>query len=1011
VIHSFQKEDDIISNPSEEEKSGVEQVAAYHPGLSLDLGTTPPRPLPPLPHSRVASGQLSAHDPAHAHSRNTSNPPDIFQQQPSMNGRRNSLNPFAKPFVFGARHDSGTLISDPLRTMQGSSFPPTHSRVASLGKPLNATAQEFKPGGFTFRPPPGMPRLAFPAPESARPLPLPPVVSTPVRAQHGREKRQRRGSSASFEGEDGMHSFKFPAPPGSGRRSEPPSPGISGSRRSISPNRSAPPFTFSNDHGMSFEPTESSPLPYSLLANAGTPDETLQNESTAKAEDNESILRTGDPTLPSAVKIKRAPVPLDFKHSTSSNTIPAGVFKALVNAGDDKTRRTVRSRLGSREIYEHGRLPSLDDLNVPPISRKKSRNQLTVDPGQHEPPKEVDDVFGSHVKRRSSLPSGLHSATQSSHSGISIPAVDLTGKFQMQRYEQRLESILDEKVQAMCKEILQIIQPKQTLNISTEAMLNDVISLFRTQMQQSTARDLDDSQIDGRGELDFKLLKGVVQQGQAELLVVLRRELDEIVDRLGRLDVPAGLSHDMNSFVEQLYTRTANDLSDAITRLSDRIESIDLREQTWDGDTLVDKLLSKLGPILASLRSDPVDYEYLTAQLTQAVKPHISQLIDLASDKRETAGLIVDKILPLLPRSTTPAFDMDAVTGHLTTEIRRLITPIDPFEIKEQVADLVIERLDSRLALRDRTFNVDTISGKVNEGVTRLLEPVQLTNTLKCLVEGQGELSKHRDGLTTACKDILNTLSDLPQKLVDATEALNAAETEARSRTTIPIPSPEADKAVHHIGSVVEDLAGNQQILLLRHDELVTAHRDIYSRLEALSESFATVTNALQGSAAAITLSYDTLKQEADELRKLNAEYQAQLGKARTAHGQVRVEKDVLGERLAEVESERDYLRTQIQEIQADAASKASEAAPLHAKVFDLEDALTRGLERLKAADVAAQVNQERIDDLEKSNRELTTEKQSLKAKVCAHLFRMFAASPHYLIGRTPRTSTHPRQT
>jgi hypothetical protein len=45
-------------------------------------------------------------------------------------------------------------------------------------------------------------------------------------------------------------------------------------------------------------------------------------------------------------------------------------------------------------------------------------------------------------------------------------------------------------------------------------------------------------------------------------------------------------------------------------------------------------LLENLTPILTSLRSEPVDYEFLTDQLTQAVILHISQLIDLASDKR-----------------------------------------------------------------------------------------------------------------------------------------------------------------------------------------------------------------------------------------------------------------------------------------------------------------------------------------------------------------------------------------
>ena len=35
----------------------------------------------------------------------------------------------------------------------------------------------------------------------------------------------------------------------------------------------------------------------------------------------------------------------------------------------------------------------------------------------------------------------------------------------------------------------------------------------------------------------------------------------------------------------------------------------------------------------------------------QAINPHITQLIDLATDKRETAALIVDRLIPILPTS------------------------------------------------------------------------------------------------------------------------------------------------------------------------------------------------------------------------------------------------------------------------------------------------------------------------------------------------------------------------
>ncbi|KAJ2960176.1 hypothetical protein NUW54_g14441 [Trametes sanguinea] len=73
--------------------------------------------------------------------------------------------------------------------------------------------------------------------------------------------------------------------------------------------------------------------------------------------------------FPPTSKPKRAPIPLDFKHPVSTNTVPAGLFKALVNNdGEERTRRTVRSRLSSRDIYEHS--PSSPSMicTSPPIS-------------------------------------------------------------------------------------------------------------------------------------------------------------------------------------------------------------------------------------------------------------------------------------------------------------------------------------------------------------------------------------------------------------------------------------------------------------------------------------------------------------------------------------------------------------------------------------------------------------------------------------------------------------------
>jgi hypothetical protein len=1004
------RDDDIISNPSEEEHMPMErredylgvESGEYYSRPPSNMSARSPRPLPPLPHSRVPSGQLSAYDPAQAHSRTPSNHfvhPGSHQPQPSLGQRRDSLNPFAKPFVFGAPRESSVSWT-PDAFSNGVQTPPKapllgHSRLPSFGKPLNAAAQEFMPVGFNFRPPPGVPQMTFPVPELARPLPEPPVGPSPARKQ-GREKRQRRGSSASFEEGDSMTSFRFPPNPESPqsiRRAA--SPGKHGSPSHSSLNPSAEPFTFAGASAtLPFVPKETVPLPHSLTPQAESSGDTLHDDSTAKAEN-------GDPQLEdftmSSSKPKRAPIPLDFKHPVSQNTVPAGLFKALISTGDERTRRTVRSRLGSREVFEHAHRPSLDDLNVPPISHKISRSRLVTDPGDMGT-SPTDDVFFStrHSRRRSSLPDALHSAANSSISGVSIPAMDFSGRTDIQQYEM-FAGLLDEKFSIIRRDLTNMTTNGRSMNTSTEDMIAEVLSLFRTQLQESAARGLEDSRMDAGGELDFELIKDVINQGQAESRALLQRELNGIVQRLAQ--VPGETSQDMEPLIEQLSNGTVSAVVEAISELSEQLETIGHVEPARERHALVDELMSALAPALASLRAEAVDYDLLTNRLTQAVKPHISQLIDLASDKRETAGLIVDRILPLLSpiQSPAPTFDTDAITLQLTTEVRRAIAPIDAFEIKEQVADLVVERLDSRLAVRDKTFNVETVTGKVTEAVAGLLEPIQnVTTTLSTLVEGQQALYTRHGDLSSSQKNVMNLMSELPSKLTTAIEALNAAEAERRSRPDGPAPQDtQPHETVLNINATVEQLASGQKILTLNSDELLSLHKDVLDRLNALPETLAVTTNTMSDTHPDSALSLEASKRELEELRKLNTDYQIQLAKARGSHGQVRVEKDALSDKLSIAEGDRDQLRVQVKELQASAAKKATDAASVNARNSELEDALAQALARLQASDVATQANQERITELAKTNRELVSEKQTLKSKViqaspCSIFFSFF---------------------
>jgi len=54
---------------------------------------------------------------------------------------------------------------------------------------------------------------------------------------------------------------------------------------------------------------------------------------------------------------------------------------------------------------------------------------------------------------------------------------------------------------------------------------------------------------------------------------------------------------------------------------------------------------------IATTRAEPIDHDPLMVQLSQAA---ISQLMDLAWDEREMVGLIVNKLIPALPKIFPP---------------------------------------------------------------------------------------------------------------------------------------------------------------------------------------------------------------------------------------------------------------------------------------------------------------------------------------------------------------------
>ena len=979
-------DDDLISDPSEENMVLARRAEflgfsteQYYESSNSNMDDSPHLiPLPP--HSRVASEQF--HDPYMAHSRATSEnyPTQAYHRSQSSNGRRDSLNPLAKPFVFGAARASGSF--QPFEAQ--SSTPPlsssvsmSHSRLPSIGRPLNVAAPEFKPGEFNFRLPSGAPQMpiaAFPRPQLVE-VSEESAHSSPFKVQ-GREKRQRRGSSASMEEGDSMSSFRFPMKPESPhsiRRAG----SFSGIPRSQQDDDSAPPFTFANFSAVA----SNIPLVPNEVGNISMPEpelanlEDLTNDSSTAKVDTSGVTTTAVIVIPPATKTKRAPIPLDFKHPGSGNTVPAGLFKALVNSGDDRTKRSVRSRLNSHETFEHMQRPSMDDDNVPLISLKNSTGRLVTDPGvQKSSKKDDNDVFGGsiqHTRRRSSLPGALYDSLDET----SIGPQDLT-RMELYRIETIIAELLDEKLAPLRKDLEKRAQNgEQGLSASTEAMMVDVISLFRTQLHESATRSLEDSQMDARDHLDFQMIKDVVEEGHKGLILAMQHEFHRIVKQL---PMDSHNPQEILSSVDQIGNRTVNAVVESISELAARQEAVNLSAPAREREIIVDKLVTALSPMMHSLRNEPIDYDHLTKELTQAVKPHISQLIDLASDKRETASLIVDRILPLLPPMGNPSIDTDALTLQLITEVRRAIAPIDAFEIKEHVADLVVERLDSRLAVRDKAFNVDIVTAGVTESVSHLLEALNtVPSTLNEVISLQRTVNDQQSSFATSQGGLVASISDIPGQI----ESLKNFQDDILRKLDQPVSGFEPDLIIF-IKDLVEAMAANQKNLVGQNEDISSQTKHISENLDALPATFTAIADKIQNVFTELITSRDDSKRELEELRKLNTDYQIQLTKARSSHGQVRVEKDVLGEKLTTVEEDRERLRVQVKELQAVASSKTADMSVLESKNTDLEEALTKALARLQSSDVAAEAHRESIAELEKANVALVSEKHDLKTKV-----------------------------
>jgi len=287
------------------------------------------------------------------------------------------------------------------------------------------------------------------------------------------------------------------------------------------------------------------------------------------------------------------------------------------------------------------------------------------------------------------------------------------------------------------------------------------------------------------------------------------------------------------------------------------------------------------------------------------------------------------------------------------------------------------------MAVRDRAL--DGLSGKLAVGVDRIIEPLNdVTSRVVEVSKGQEALSIQTRDLARANNDAMALLSGLPEQLSGTIEPLRTMLADLISSASAFGKGQTSPEDLLRIGSTVEGLSTGQQALQVKATELLALHQNVLSRLTELPDNMAAVIKAAQ-TAQAELLARTVTKEDFEEVRKMmatNADLQVQLAKARAQYGAVRAEKDIVMERITSAEAERDQLRVKVDEIQAVMLLRATDAATSQARTAELEEASAQSLARMKASDVTIESQRERLLELEKLNRELTSEKHALVSKV-----------------------------
>lgn len=891
---------------------------------------------------------------------------------------------------------------------------------------------------FTFEPPPVAPKLAFPPPavinEPAQP------VNAHGRAIQGREKRQRTGSDVDAE-PTANESVVEAAPAGAdvitwGQLSEFTFPHEEGEEKA---KEEAPvptqvsdikPFVFPPPkraatvavRAASPEPIDLTPEPaaefkrksdYQGLARSPKPPPLT--DLPRRESDNERPISSGASSaraLPQPPQ--RAQTLLsDFKpHSVSSNTVPVSLFK---NLGHDRSRAT------SRDLSHSGR-PSLDDVHMPMIARYGAK-VVEAEPKPIAVEKPVDKP--TLVLPENPIPQLKTSPTPPSPSGSSDSEVSRLGVGSI-ALSPRMDSLIDEKMEALRQDVRTLVEAHLLkMNTTTSNRAEEALMRIARLMREQAA-ERQDSKFE---PLNSTLVRTIVEDSSKEVTSTIQRELSEFAHLL-HSNVKRTPGEDIIRLIEEQASRVITAVSGATHTLAARLEVVhSLVNQPAPAPAQAaharapshESLLRVLRPHLEQLRAVPFDVDVVTSRLAEAVKPTLADFIDLASDKGETAELIVAKLAPVLASLQSSRIETQEIANQLAEDISRLVPPVDSVALTEQVADLVVERLDSRLTVREKGMKPDAIAQKVVEVLQPQLSTASreetASNHTESIMRSLDALSKRVEqalhaathakataqhstvqsdelaaillelrklgGVTESQASLVANVSELRPAVLSEITTLHSTLTRGQeaisaSQATLVEVTQQTQNMVD---SGMTDVLHTQELHSGHLQDVLANSAQILKEVSILPHEFGSTQDAIRALHSELASKLRTLP-DIIELQNQRHDLQVQLSKARSSHGQVRSEKDLLAERIASLEAERERLRMEVQATQGLVAAKDAELAAAGVKTEQAEKALQQSLLRIETSEAVSKMVKEQIARLETANRELQKTNNERQAKI-----------------------------